>query len=43
MAGVLSYVVVPATTGPGRVAFGHFAAQVPCTVRSRSDERQEHG
>jgi hypothetical protein len=35
MAGVPFYVVGPATTGPGRMAFGHFAAQVPYTVRSR--------
>jgi hypothetical protein len=35
MAGVLSYVVGPATTGCGRMAFGRFAAQVPYTVRSR--------
>ena len=36
MAGVLFYVVGPATTGPGRMAFGHFAAQVPYTVSGTS-------
>jgi hypothetical protein len=36
MAGVLFYVVGPATTGRGRMAFGHFAAQVPYTVNRTS-------